>query len=171
MLTAKMAFPGDNVTEILAAVVRGEPEWPALPAETPESVRRLLRRCLIKDPKDRLSDIGVARLEIRDAIDATGSEQPAARVQPAPRKAMPWWALAAGIAVGAIAAAIGAWRMWPSPISQPALRLAIDWPDDSTWAGPSGPGVALSPDGTHIAYVAVTDRTGPQIYRSRSAER
>ena len=164
MLTAKMAFPGDNVTEILAAVVRGEPEWPALPAETPESVRRLLRRCLIKDPKDRLSDIGVARLEIRDAIDATGSEQPAARVQPAPRKAMPWWALAAGIVVGAIAAAIGAWRMWPSPISQPALRLAIDWPDDSTWAGPSGPGVALSPDGTHIAYVAVTDRTGPQIY-------
>ena len=69
MLTGKMAFPGDNITEILAAVVRGEPEWSSLPAETPPSVQRLLHRCLIKEPKDRLSDIGVARLEIRDATE------------------------------------------------------------------------------------------------------
>jgi serine/threonine protein kinase len=57
MLTGKMAFPGDDVTEILAAVVRGEPDWSALPSSTPTSVQRLLRRCLSKDPKDRLSDI------------------------------------------------------------------------------------------------------------------
>ena len=68
MLTGRRAFPGDNITEILAAVVRGEPEWPALPSDTPPSVLRLLRRCLNKDAKDRLSDIGVARLEIRDAV-------------------------------------------------------------------------------------------------------
>ncbi|HEU4938804.1 MAG TPA: serine/threonine-protein kinase, partial [Vicinamibacterales bacterium] len=69
MLTAKSAFPGDNITEILAAVVRGEPDWAALPVDTPVSVQRLLHRCLTKEPKDRLSDIGVARLEIRDASD------------------------------------------------------------------------------------------------------
>src|SRR5262249_35290425 len=73
MLTGKAAFPGDNVTEILAAVVRGEPDWSALPANTPASVQRLLRRCLTKEPKERLSDIGVARLEIRDATDVARS--------------------------------------------------------------------------------------------------
>src|SRR4029450_8207133 len=67
MLTAKMAFAGDNITEIIAAVVRDEPDWSTLPANTPASLQRLLRRCLTKDAKERLSDIGVARLEIRDA--------------------------------------------------------------------------------------------------------
>ncbi len=60
-------------------------------------------------------------------------------------------------------AGIAAWRLYPTPVSLPALKLAIDWPDDLTWAGPSGPGVALSPDGTHIAYVAITGKSGPQI--------
>jgi len=163
MLTGKMAFPGDNVTEILAAVVRGEPDWSALPHETPESVHRLLRRCLIKEPKDRLSDIGVARLEIRDAKEPARVPDAATREQPARRQPRPWGLLAAGVATGAIIAAIVGWRIWPTPPSLPSLRLTIEWPDDATWAGPSGPGVALSPDGTHIAYVAINP-SGPQIY-------
>ena len=164
MLTGKMAFPGDNVTEILAAVVRGEPDWSALPVDTPASVKRLLHRCLTKEPKDRLSDIGVARLEIRDATDAARSKEAPPQLAIAPRNARPWWMLAAGMVAGAIVAAIAAWRIWPTPTSPPALRLTIDWPADQTWAGPSGPGIALSPDGTHIAYVATTDHSGPQIY-------
>jgi serine/threonine-protein kinase len=165
MLTGKSAFPGDNVTEILAAVVRGEPDWSALPSNTPPSVRRLLRRCLNKDPKDRLPDIGVARLEIRDASDAARSGEVATQLVRAPRKSRPWWMMALGVVAGAIVAGIVALRMWPAPASLPALKLAIDWPDDQTWAGPSGPGVALSPDGTHIAYVAGTaGRSGAQIY-------
>ena len=163
MLTGKMAFPGDNVTEILAAVVRGEPEWSALPATTPASVHRLLRRCLIKEAKERLSDIGVARLEIRDATETPQSPQPSVRAQNGPRKVPPWALLAAGIFAGAVIAGVAAWKIWPTPISSPSLRLTIEWPDDAIWAGPSGPGVALSPDGTHIAYVAI-DRSGPQIY-------
>src|SRR6185436_13774166 len=86
MLTGKSAFPGDNITEILAAVVRGEPEWAALPADTPLSVQRLLRRCLTKEPKDRLSDIGVARLEIRDASDGARSRESGPTNAAAPRK-------------------------------------------------------------------------------------
>ena len=162
MLTGKAAFPGDNITEILAAVVRGEPDWSTLPVDTPASVRRLLHRCLTKDPKDRLSDIGVARLEIRDASDGAPSRESVPTVA-APRKPRPWWMVAAGAIGGAMVAAIVAWQLWPTPAPLPALRFAIEWPDGLTWAGPSGPGLALSPDGTRVAYIAVSGNSGSQV--------
>jgi len=71
--------------------------------------------------------------------------------------------LAAGVAAGAIVTAIAARQIRQTPPSPPALRLAINWPDDLTWGGPSGPGLALSPDGTHLAYVAVTGKGSVQI--------
>ena len=67
MLTGKRAFGGDDVTDTLAAVVRGEPSWDALPAATPVGLRNFLRRCLQKDPKLRLRDIGDARFLLDDA--------------------------------------------------------------------------------------------------------
>jgi serine/threonine-protein kinase len=165
MLTGKMAFPGDNVTEILAAVVRGEPDWTALPSDTPAPVQRLLRRCLSKDLKDRLTDIGVARLELRDAADVSRSGA-IAPVSTVPRRAAPSWGmLAAGLIAGMLVAGVVASRMWPVPASSsPALKLTIEWPDDLTWAGASGSGIALSPDGNHMVFVATADRSGPQLY-------
>jgi serine/threonine-protein kinase len=161
MLAGKMAFPGDNITEILAGVVRGEPDWLALPPSTPPSVQRLLRRCLSKDLKDRLSDIGVASLEIRDATEVP---QPTVAQGPNIQRAPAFWAmLAAGLVAGAIIAAIVAWSMWPAQTSPPALQLTIEWPDNVIWVGPSGSGVAISPDGTHLAYIGV-DRSGPRVY-------
>ena len=68
MLTGRAAFAGDTITDILAAVVTREPDWTALPATTPASIRRLLTRCVEKDPKRRLRDIGDARLEIEEAL-------------------------------------------------------------------------------------------------------
>ena len=62
MLTGRAAFAGETLTDIMAAVVTREPEWAALPAATPTSIRKLLARCLEKDPKKRLRDIGEARL-------------------------------------------------------------------------------------------------------------
>ena len=67
MLTARRAFAGDDTTETIAAIIRADPDWTRLAADTPESVRRLLRRCLAKDPYVRLADIRDARLEIDDA--------------------------------------------------------------------------------------------------------
>src|SRR5499426_1423439 len=58
MLTGRRLFEGEDVSDVLAAVLRQQPDWSALPAETPASVRRLLRRCLERDPKKRLRDIG-----------------------------------------------------------------------------------------------------------------
>ena len=68
MLTAKRAFPGVAVADTLGAVMRGEPDWTALPADTPPALRTLLRRCLEKDRARRLADIADARLEIDDLL-------------------------------------------------------------------------------------------------------
>ena len=67
-LAGRRAFTGDDVTEVLAAVIRDAPDMKALPADTPEPIRRLLRRCLEKDRRERLPDISAARLEIKDAL-------------------------------------------------------------------------------------------------------
>ena len=64
MLTGRQLFDGDNISDVLASVLKTDPDWTALPADTPASVRRLLRRCLEKDPRKRLSSIGDARLEL-----------------------------------------------------------------------------------------------------------
>src|SRR5262249_26535888 len=68
MLTGRRAFAGEDTSETLAAVIKDDPDWGALPNEPPASIRRLLRRCLAKDPKVRLSDAAVARIEIDDAV-------------------------------------------------------------------------------------------------------
>src|ERR1700680_514581 len=70
LLTGKQTFHGEDVTDILAAVVRAEPDWQALPAATPLKVRDLLRRCLQKDKTQRLRDAGDARIEIQEALAA-----------------------------------------------------------------------------------------------------
>ncbi len=68
MLSGTRPFRGDSVSDTLAAVIRDEPDWRKLPADTPDGVQRLIRRCLIKDPKQRLRDIGEARLTIEEAL-------------------------------------------------------------------------------------------------------
>ena len=89
MLAGVQVFGGEDVTESIAAIVRAEPDWRKLPPETPAAIRRLLRRCLAKDPKERLTDIGVARLEIRDALTEPFSD---AHESAAPRRMsqLPW---------------------------------------------------------------------------------
>ena len=67
MLTGTRAFPGDDITEVIAFVITKEPEWSALPGATPPAIHRLLRRCLQKDRKQRLADIAHARFEIEEA--------------------------------------------------------------------------------------------------------
>jgi serine/threonine protein kinase len=68
MLTGRLAFRGETVSDTLVRILEREPDWTTLPAATPVPIRRVLRRCLAKDPKRRLRDIGDVRLEI-DAVD------------------------------------------------------------------------------------------------------
>jgi predicted Ser/Thr protein kinase len=142
MLTGKQLFTGQTATDILAAVVRANPDLSALPAGTPESIRRLLKRCLEKDPRNRLPDIGVARLEIDDAL--TTPHAGAVATATRNRNVVPW--------AVAIVAALGlAMFAWYSLRAQPELR----------WTGVrfDGPAVAwgprISPDGQLVAFLAL----------------
>ena len=87
MLTSSRAFHGEDVSDTLAAVLRGEPDWTALPVGTPAPIRKLLRRCLEKDRKRRLADAADARLEIEEALAAPSVDGTAAEHGLAPRSA------------------------------------------------------------------------------------
>ena len=162
MLTGRPAFAGDTITDVLAAIVTREPDWTALPAATPASVRRLLARCLEKDPKRRLRDIGEARLEIEETT-ARGSGQrgslqaPVVEAGSGPPRAdgsrieKVVWTLA-GVALGAIAiGAVVASGVWPRARSAETrpLRVSIVHTDGTEVAAP-----AISPDGRRVAYRA-----------------
>jgi Tol biopolymer transport system component len=150
MLTAKQEFAGDTVSDSLAAVLRAEVEWSALPADLPAPARRLLRRCLERDRKRRLADIADARLELEEAL--AGSSEPVATAVAPPRgrAASRWWgALAALFALMAIALASVHFR--EKPPEWEVIRFQIPAPEKASFA-PGG--MALSPDGHRLAFVA-----------------
>jgi Tol biopolymer transport system component/predicted Ser/Thr protein kinase len=148
MLAGKRAFAGDSMAEVLAAVMHGEPDWDALPRATPSRIRKLLRRCLERDRKQRLQAIGEARI----AIDAPDE----ADARPLPRHTRMWpWAVAATLAVMlAIVAAAGWWRASRSTPLQPLIRLRAELgPDIKLESTGVGNILALSPDGTLLAAI------------------
>jgi Tol biopolymer transport system component len=151
MLTGKLAFPGETVTDMLAAVVRGEPDWNALPASTPAGLRQLLERCLRKDATRRLQSIGDARIALEEmqsgvaAAESTAAPVTLIRKKSRRRGAAPW---AAAIAACAIGVAIGfAIHSKPRPLH---FREVTNF--SGVQAQP-----ALSPDGRSLALVSNRD--------------
>ena len=160
MLSGKRPFEGDDISDTLAAVLRAEPDWTALPASTPAHIRTLLRRCLQKDPRKRLPHIGVARLEIDD-----GSSDPVAvgSVVDNRRSRAAWMVVAAALLAAAAASAITAVVMRRSVARQSSAqtrmqRLTIALPPTAAFrpnsAEPGSNSLAISPDGSRIVYVA-----------------
>jgi len=153
MLTGKVAFPGDSVTDTLAGVIRAEPDWSQLPSSTPMRVRVLLQRCLQKDPKQRLRDIGDARISLDEVL--SGAPDPslagAAAIRvPLWRRALPW----ALLGVTAIALVTLGWvyfRLANTLPNAEVTRLQIPLPDKMSFAG----GFELSPDGRQGAFVGI----------------
>ena len=144
MLTARRAFDGDTVTDTLVRVLEREPEWAALPPAIPEPVRRLLRRCLEKDPWRRARDIGDARLELDEGPDATSSQTRALRRRR-------WWPL--GLAAFVIAAlGVSSGRLLTR--SDPARVLRPQRLTDLVGLEETP---ALSPDGQRIAFTAAVN--------------
>jgi len=160
LLAGRRAFAGDDTTETIAAVVRDDPVWSQLPPHTPESIRRLLRRCLQKDPQRRLGDIRDARLEIDDARGEqdAGAAEPATSQAPAVgivtprgsrRRERIAWAACALATLAAVVTAALAFRAAPPP---PELRFDIVTP---TTTDPAS--LAISPDGLKIVFVAESE--------------
>jgi serine/threonine protein kinase len=146
---------GDEVVATIASVVKDAPLFAELPAETPASLRRLLRRCLEKDPRQRLADIADARLEIADALE--GKPEPAVSTTQTSgwRRERVWQLLAALLAVLAAAG----WWSWSRqgrsivPSQQSVLRVDLDLGSDVSLESIGAP-VILSPDGTRLVYVS-----------------
>jgi serine/threonine protein kinase/Tol biopolymer transport system component len=154
MLTGRRAFEGDDLSEVLASVLKSEPAWTAVPIDTPPSVRRLLRRCLEKDPRRRLSSIGDARLELDEHEPATSAIM-ATAIAPAVRPSLLsrlWPALATLVVTAGVAA-----FMWPRSVtgSGDLARLSILPPPGSP-VYPDSAAVAISPDGTMVAFLVGT---------------
>ncbi len=154
ILTGKRAFEGDDVTDTLAAIVRGEPDWSALPAATPASMHRLLRRCLVKDVKKRWQAVGDLRVEIEAVLtDPRGIE-----IQAGPLTTpQPAWKIAAlvllGTVVGSAMSAGVLWRLRPPIPAAKITRFSFALADGQL----TGTGrllVAVSPDGASVVYVA-----------------
>jgi eukaryotic-like serine/threonine-protein kinase len=162
MLTGKMAFSGEAVTGTLAAVIRGEPDWSQLPTATPMRVRVLLQRCLQKDPKQRLRDIGDARISLDEVLYGAADPAPAVSPQaavPLWRRTLPW---VTGLLIAAIAS-LATWNLRPAP-ARPVTRTVITLPPGQQLAGFDQPVLALSADGSQLAYVATTQAGKQQIY-------
>jgi eukaryotic-like serine/threonine-protein kinase len=153
-LTGKQAFSGETVSDTLAAIIKSEPDWSALPDATPSTVRDLLRRCLQKDPKRRLHDIADARIEVEEAQAAgtTGPTLLTAAAQPS-RSRLAWGV--GGALLGAVitAAALLSRSSRPAP-AVPGVRAVLPLPPGDR-VGVSDPAVAISPDGQTIVFQSI----------------
>ena len=167
MLAGRALFAGETTTDIIAAVVTHEPDLGVLPAATPPRVRDLITRCLIKDPKQRLRDIGEARIAIdraianpesrtpNDELGITPGERRTSKAAPGWRRALPWTLFSAAIVGLAIAFAV--WAPWRTASPAATVRISAHVGVDGWLAsGVVGAGAAavLSPDDTTLVFVA-----------------
>ena len=160
MLTGERLFAGENISEILASVIKEEPDWGQLPEGTPRSVTRLLRRCLRKKPHGRLHDIADARLEIEEALQelASGpgdSERPDTSTRASGRERLAW--LLAGL-LAVATAGLAVRSLLPAPTRGP-LQLSV----------PLAPAeldgsFAVSPDGSRVVFVGQEEDGDSRLY-------
>ena len=173
MLAGRLPLEGKTVSDTLAAVLEHEPAWAMLPATTPETVRRLLRRCLEKDPERRLRDIGDARLEIEEAttqsssrsVDLMEARSPsvaARRLDRSRLRERVAWTLSAVLALAAASAILFQGRSVSAPPITPK-QFAVRLPD-LRYLVPDGRGFSLVPDGSGIVYLAATPEDVSRIH-------
>ena len=158
MLTGAVMFAGDTVSDTLAAVLRAEPDFDRLPADTPPALRRLLERCLEKDEKRRLRDIGEARIIIDDIragkdVGATAAAEGTAPAAPGGSlRQYGGWVLAAVAVVASIVMVMtkdGGDAPSPPPLRKSTIQLSADDPSRRTTFHP-----AISPDGRFVVYLS-----------------
>ena len=153
MLTGRRAFEGETISDVLAKVIERDPDWTTLPGITPVPLRELLRRCLKKDAKARLRDIGDARVQVEELLAGAVDGAPAQVTKPGGRVPIVFGLAVAAAAMGAVVA----WsviRPAPAVPSQP-VRFAIVPPTaQALLSTATDRQLAISPDGTRLVYVA-----------------
>ena len=154
MLTGKKPFDGDDVSSILAEVIKTEPRWEGVP----RPVERLLKKCLEKDPKRRLRDIGDAWDLLDEAPASTHTSSSSARLG---------WIAAAAVALVAVIAVWAPWRSPVLPVDRPLVRLDVDLGSEVALPvldRPTPSTLAISPDGTRLVYVASVSGSPTKLF-------
>jgi len=155
MLTGKRPFGGDDVTETIASIVKDEPDWRLLPANLPPAVVSLLHRCLQKDARRRLRDIGDARVDIADVIEGRRALPADAAAAPARFVRSPW--IAAAVVVAALAGGAATWLVMRDRTTgrtpESPVRFELTPPAPVIHV----PNVALAPDASFVVYAGATE--------------
>ena len=167
LLTGRRAFGGETVTDTLAKILEGEPDWEALPQNTPAAIRTLLQRSLTKDPGRRFRDIEYGKIQIEEALNEPAAVSPiemASAVQPVQQR----WGMTVGLVV--LALAVGGLVSWlliqPSSPEQPVNQFAITPLATAPLQNRSQNELAISSDGMHIVYTAMSGSTTQLYLRS-----
>jgi serine/threonine-protein kinase len=154
MLTGRRAFCEVDVAETLASVLRGDVDWSRIPSELSPSIRAFLMRCLVRDPRQRLHEIADMRLALQGVFDIATpprTSDTVASSKPLWRRALH---VAAAVAVTAIVAGVTAWTLAPKPPASLVSRLHMTLPPGHPFYFNGRHLVAISPDGSHVAYTA-----------------
>jgi serine/threonine-protein kinase len=152
MLTGRRAFDGDDVSDTMASVLKSEPDWSKLPADTPTAVATLLKGCLVKDRRQRVSDMSTAKFVLRElsAIGATsGAVAPALNARSRWSRAIP---IAIAVALTAIVVGTTAWMLQPTV--RPPVVARFAFATEGPFTSVVQQTLAVSPDGTRVAYSA-----------------
>jgi Tol biopolymer transport system component len=158
MLTGRRPFGGEDISDTLAAILRGDPDWALLPAELPTPLRTLVEGCLKKDRAQRVGDIAVAQFLLNQPV-TTNAPAPVATRRPGASSV--WTVIAAVLALTTIAATVAALYVVRNRPVPELTRFLIMPPEKGAFvtAGRTGSSVAISPDGRRLAYT-VRDETG-----------
>ena len=150
MLTSKRVFEAEDVSLTLAEVMKSEPDWQALPSDVSPVLRTYLERCLRKDPKERIRDIGDVRLAMEGAFDTEGTSAGAEVTSSTPRALQAVLGMLLALILGLVV-----WIATRAPAPTPKLsRTAIVLPQSHLRTGIGRRDIAVSPSGTHVVYVA-----------------
>ena len=156
MLTGRQVFKGELMSDVMASVLKSDPDYKVLPPNIHPQLRAILRRCLEKEPKQRWYDIGDVRVELEQvSTDPEGTlVQPVTEVVHAvPQSKLP---RVAAMFVVAIVVGLAAWNLKPAPPPEPkpVMRFPFVLPEGQAFSRTGRPMVAFSPDGTQFVYVA-----------------
>ena len=168
MLTGTRVFAGGDVSDTLAYVLTKEIDWTTLPATMPTALRHLLRRCLERDPKRRLRDIGDAWLELEDPRVTEATQPPAAGATPHLRV---WQRPLVIVLIVAGIAALSSVAVWTlrRPAPRAVARTTISIPATQALAFATETSIAITPDGSHVIYRATVDNQSALFVRPMEA--
>ena len=156
MLTGQRAFADDDVSETLASVLKSDPDWTRIPPDVPQAIRTLIQRCLVKDRRQRVSDISAAKFilselnSIGTPLSSEATSTAAARPRSRWQQVLP---PAAAAALTALIVGTGSWTFWP--VSRPPVVAQFSFPlsEGQSLSG-TARAVTISPDGTRMIYAA-----------------